>query len=356
MSSITLPSNFNYQILIAHAASSLDVLLSNSSYSSIFILVDENTEKHCLPHIVGIPALNSAKIIRVQSGEKNKSWESSSQIFEHLIEGGADRQSILVNLGGGMIGDIGGFCASIYMRGIRFVQVPTSLLSMVDASVGGKLGIDFNSYKNLLGAISNPMEVIIDPAFLNTLPDIELLSGWAEMMKHGLIASKQHWNQLINSESIQSAAIKDLIMQSLAIKALIVEEDPLEQGRRRLLNAGHTIGHAIESYYLARDQPLPHGLAIAAGLRVEAYIASEMLHLKTQNRDEIWRAIDKFFPLIQLHLDMLDELLKYVGRDKKMDAGKLRFVFLEDIGRASFDQLLDMESLRKLLIMYIQQQ
>lgn len=356
MSSITLPSNFNYKILIADAVSSIDALLSNSSYSSIFILVDENTEKHCLPYIAGIPSMDSAKIIRVQSGEKNKSWASCSQIFEHLIEGGADRQSILINLGGGMVGDMGGFCASIYMRGIRFIQVPTTLLAMVDASVGGKLAIDFNSYKNLLGTISSPMEVIIDPTFLGTLPNIELLSGWAEMMKHGLIASQQHWNQLINSESVHTAVIKDLIIQSLAIKAVIVEEDPLEQGRRRLLNAGHTIGHAIESYCLAKDQPLPHGLAIAAGLRVEAYIAFEMLHLTQQSRDEIWRAIDKFFPLVQLHLDMLDELLHYVGRDKKMDAGKLRFVFLEDIGRASFDQLLDMESLRKLLIMYIQQQ
>ena len=233
----------NYSVWIGeNSISKLDV----SQYSKIGILVDENTKEFCLPLLSEI---KKSVIIEIKSGEENKNIDSCNLIWEALTKNCFDRNSLLINLGGGVIGDMGGFCASTYKRGIEFIQIPTSLLAMVDASVGGKLGVDFNGLKNQVGLFSNPKSVIINPKFLETLPEDELRSGFAEVVKHALIVDKNLWNHLKNNP-FQDLYWEEIIESSVQIKNKIVMSDPKEKGERKKLNFGHTFGHAIESYYL----------------------------------------------------------------------------------------------------------
>lgn len=239
--------------------------LCQKDYSRKFILVDENTISHCLPVLMmNVPSLARAEVIEIESGEKNKNIDIAIRLWEVLTELQADRRSVLLNLGGGVIGDIGGFVASTFKRGIDFLNVPTSLLAQVDASVGGKVGIDLNGLKNQIGVFKNPASVYIYPDFLKTLPKREVLAGFAEMLKHGLVLDEGHFYELKAFDLSRIDHLEALIMRSVHLKNEIVLDDPKEKNQRKLLNFGHTIGHALETYALENMTfSLPHGEAVA---------------------------------------------------------------------------------------------
>ena len=322
----------NYSVWIGQdALSNLDI----SSYSKVAILVDENTKEFCLPLLSD---LKKSVIIEIKSGEKNKNIDSCNFIWEKLTENHFDRNSLLINLGGGVIGDIGGFCASTYKRGIDFIQIPTSLLAMVDASVGGKSGIDFNGLKNQIGLFSNPISVIINPKFLKTLPENQLESGFAEVVKHALISDKDLWESIRNS-LLKDLNWEDVIETSVKIKNNIVVADPKENGERKKLNFGHTFGHAIESYYLQKETPILHGEAIFMGIILE----SELSSFSYAEKNQIKNYILSNFQLP--HLPSKSELLNFIRNDKKNLDGKINFSLLNEIGNCTINNLFSEDEL-----------
>ena len=250
--------NYTIQFQNSHFLQ-LQEQLAAAQYSKIFVLVDSNTKNHCLPILK--KALNNVALtsILIEAGEAHKNINTCQRIWNALIQQRADRNAVLLNLGGGVIGDMGGFCASTFKRGIDFIQIPTTLLAQVDASIGGKLGIDFALVKNSIGLFKNPKGVYLHPAFFNTLPKAELYSGFAEIIKHTLIADEHYWEQLLSFNNLEQNDWEPVIKQSLLVKKRIVEQDPLEKGIRKSLNFGHTIGHAVESLSWETTQPLLHG-------------------------------------------------------------------------------------------------
>ncbi len=243
--------------------------LEGKDYSAVAVITDKNTRKDCYPRVKEL--LPRHLLITVQEGEGNKNLDTCTIIWNKLTEAEFDRHALVINLGGGVIGDMGGFCASTYKRGIDFIQVPTTLLAQVDASVGGKLGIDFQGFKNHIGVFTQPRAVLIDSAFLATLPERELRSGFAEVIKHCLIRDRQMWNKIRKTE-LDDMPMKELISHSVETKKAVVNEDPTEKGLRKILNFGHTIGHAVETFHLEKNRLL-HGEAIAIGIICESYIA-----------------------------------------------------------------------------------
>src|SRR6201996_7947995 len=277
----------SYTIYFDDSLAELAEFVKRGNYSRVFILTDDNTGEHCLPlvqkHFEGS---DNYDLIEVASGEENKNIDFCTGIWKMLIDFGADRKALMINLGGGVVSDLGGFAASTFKRGIDFVHVPTTLLSQVDASVGGKTGIDIDSIKNIIGTFTQPKAVFIEYSFIETLPARQILSGLAEMLKHGLIADAAYWEMLKNSDLKKPGA--DLIYLSIAIKNRVVIEDPHEKGIRKSLNFGHTIGHAIETYSLLNDKdPLSHGEAIAIGMICEAYLAHQKVGLSADELKDI---------------------------------------------------------------------
>jgi 3-dehydroquinate synthase len=264
---------------------------NESRYSKLFILVDEKTLEYCYPRLAAhIPAFKDAEIIEIESGENSKNIEVCTQIWATLSDYGADRQSLIINLGGGVIGDMGGFIASVFKRGIGFINIPTTLLSQVDASVGGKVAVDLNHIKNEIGLFSNPSAVFIGTTFLQTLDERQLLSGFAEMIKHALISDEIYWKKIKEADIFDFEKIDPLIETSIHIKNKIVQEDPFEKNNRKALNFGHTIGHAIESYFLLKQnsrKQLLHGEAIAVGMICEAYLSNRIVKLPNDTLEEI---------------------------------------------------------------------
>lgn len=309
--------------------------LAVSSYSKVAILVDENTKRDCLNKL---PAIENSIVIEIQSGEDNKNITTCNFIWEQLTKIHFDRNALLINLGGGVIGDMGGFCASTYKRGIDFIQIPTTLLAMVDASVGGKLAVDFDGLKNQIGVFNNPHSVIINPEFLNTLPENELKSGFAEVVKHALIADKNLWNKII-STSFNELIWKEIIETSIQIKNKIVASDPFEKGDRKKLNFGHTFGHAIESYYLEKETPILHGEAVFMGMILEI----ELAPISEENKQEIKNYILSNFSLP--YTPKKSNLYQYLINDKKNKEGKINFSLLKKIGDCSTDNLLKLDEL-----------
>src|ERR1700758_1124811 len=267
--------SISYPIYFTNTLTELADFVKKGNYSRFFVLTDENTGKHCLPVLrEHIDELDNYDIIEINAGEESKSIDFCVGVWKMLIDFGADRQSLLINLGGGVISDMGGFAASTFKRGIDFVHVPTTLLSQVDASVGGKTGIDLDNIKNIIGTFTQPKAVFIEHEFLRTLPPRQILSGLAEMLKHGLIADATYWNELKYSDLDNPSAA--LVYHSIEIKNKVVIADPHEKGIRKSLNFGHTVGHAIETYSLMNDKdPLSHGEAIAVGMICEAYISHQ---------------------------------------------------------------------------------
>lgn len=306
------------------------------------ILVDENTKHFCLPLLK-----SGAPIIEIESGEENKTLGTCEIIWKRMTDLGFSRKSLIINLGGGVIGDMGGFAASTYKRGISFINIPTTLLSQVDASIGGKLGIDFGSLKNHLGIFNNPDAVIISTDFLKTLPERELKSGFAEIIKHALIKDSEQWEYLKNN-SFEELDWEQLIPNSICIKHEVVLEDPLEGGLRKILNYGHTLGHAIESYYLHTDQRLLHGEAIAIGMLLENQLSANLGYLTADECDEISELIGRYYP-INHKIPSFEKIEGLLIQDKKNANSKLSFSLLDGIGSCRYDVHVEAEMLRKLL-------
>jgi 3-dehydroquinate synthase len=319
----------------------LQQFLAEQHYSKLFILVDTNTNENCLPHFLSLLATeNEIEIIEIEPGEAFKSIETCVQIWESLTELGGDRKSLLINVGGGVITDIGGFVASTFKRGIDFINVPTTLLGMVDASVGGKNGVDLGNLKNQIGVIQSPKAVLIDTLYLETLPANQLRSGLAEMVKHGLIFDKAYWEKFNDLGNLSAEDLDELIHQSVVIKNTIVSQDPTENGIRKALNFGHTLGHAIESYFLENDSKttLLHGEAIAAGMIMESYLSLQKKLITTEEYHRIKTLLKSIFETIQFEENDLKPILDLLIHDKKNEFGKVQFALLDGIGKIKINE------------------
>lgn len=321
------------------ALSQLNEYLDNKKISSQFILVDENSLQHCLPELMAnVPRLAGAEIIEIESGEENKTVQISEQIWKVLANFNADRHALMVNLGGGVISDIGGFVAATYKRGIRSVNVPTTLLAQVDASFGGKCGVDLGNLKNVVGAFSNPEGVYILPSLLRTLSKRHLLCGVAEMIKHALVKDEVYWHDLKTAEIMDLAVLGRLIERSITLKNQVVLEDPMEQGLRKVLNFGHTIGHALESLSIERpEKALMHGEAVAIGMICETWISFKLNKLSEDQMQDITKNIYELFPRFDLSELAHHRLIELMRNDKKNRNGQIRFTLLNGIGSAEVD-------------------
>ncbi len=312
--------------------------LASKNYSKLFILVDENTHNHCLPRFMGnIEGDYDFEIIEIEAGEINKNIETCTQVWEVLSELDADRKSAMINLGGGVVTDLGGFVASCFKRGIDFINVPTTLLAMVDASVGGKTGVDLGSLKNQIGVINQPELVLVDPLFLNTLDERQLQSGFAEMLKHGLISDANYWSTLKNVAGFKE--IDSLIHTSVSIKNEVVVKDPTEQHLRKILNYGHTLGHAVESYFLEHPdyELLLHGEAIAVGMILEAYLSHKLTGLPLAELEDIKETFLSRYKKVSFTKADIESILSLLKFDKKNSHGNINFVLLHAIGEPAID-------------------
>lgn len=332
----------SYDIVFnANGYERLNEFLTTANYSKIFVFVDENTHEHCLPAFLGELSVETPlDIIEIPEGEAHKTIDTCVQVWEALAESGADRKGLILNLGGGVVTDLGGFIASTFKRGMDFINVPTSLLAMVDASVGGKTGVDLGTLKNLVGVINNPKMVLIDASFLASLPQNEMRSGLAEIYKHGLIADPAYWNKLTDFATLTSNDLNQIIYESVIIKNTIVLEDPKEQNARKTLNFGHTLGHAIESYCLGHETrtTLLHGEAIAIGMILECYISSKLTGLTTESLEEITTTLIEMYDSVHFDTSEIESIIEFLKYDKKNDNGKINFVLLEAIGSPVIDQ------------------
>jgi 3-dehydroquinate synthase len=346
----TIQSN-NYNIYFNDSLAEVAKFVEQGKYSRFFILTDENTGKHCLPLLREKLNTDNFDLIEINAGEESKDIDFCIGVWKMLIDFGADRQSLLINLGGGVISDLGGFAASTFKRGIDFVHVPTTLLSQVDASVGGKTGIDIDSIKNIIGTFTQPKAVFIEYRFLKTLPARQILSGTAEMLKHGLICDAAYWHQLKTSDLANPTA--DLVYTSVQIKNKVVLEDPHEKNIRKSLNFGHTIGHAVETYSLINDKDsLSHGEAIAIGMICEAYLSHKKAGLSAAELTEITEVLMNLYPRYTLKKEYNDTLLEYMLKDKKNSNGKINCTLLDAIGQFKIDNVCTAEELVEALKYY----
>lgn len=321
------------------ALARLPETLQEKDYSSTFILVDTNTEKYCLPEFIKQSGLTQVQVICMPAGEENKHLQTCETLWNQLSNLGADRNSALINLGGGVVTDLGGFLACTFKRGIDFYNIPTTLLAMVDASVGGKTGIDLGPLKNQIGIIQEPQQVIIDTMWLSTLAQAEIKSGFAEMLKHGLIADAPYWKKLKKLNQLDAATLSTFIKPSVAIKKAVVLKDPREKKLRKILNFGHTLGHAIESYFLTHTQKkrLLHGEAIAIGMVLESFLSIHCCDFDPSEAQEIKTCFSNFYAHVTLTKTDYEGILKMLRHDKKNKAGRINFVLLKAIGSPEID-------------------
>ncbi|GAA4937444.1 3-dehydroquinate synthase [Algibacter agarivorans] len=323
---------------------SLNKHLKENNFSKIFILVDENTHQHCLPFFLEKLETHVAiEIIEIESGEINKTIDTCVGVWNTLSELDADRKSLMINIGGGVITDLGGFVACTFKRGIAYINVPTTLLSMVDASVGGKTGVDLGHLKNQIGVISNPNLVLIDTQFLDTLDTNQMRSGLAEMLKHGLITGEGYWNKFQNLSKLNLDDLDELIHESVIIKRNVVEEDPFENGLRKTLNFGHTLGHAIESYFLSNENKttLLHGEAIIVGMILACYISTELTGFPEQTTKDIKKLFMSYYGKVTIDKSEYATIINLLKYDKKNNHGNINFVLLESIGNPEIDCIVD---------------
>ena len=323
-------------------------------HDKLFILVDEHTRELCLPLISGFGYLNDANIITIGAEDVHKNVETLVHVWQSLGDGGASRHSLMINLGGGMVTDLGGFAASTFKRGIKYINIPTTLLAMVDASVGGKTGINFNGLKNEIGVFSPAEYVLIDTEFLKSLDTRNLLSGYAEMLKHGIISTTEHWAELLNFNmmDIDYKALQALVAKSVQIKEGIVAEDPFEKGIRKALNLGHTAGHAFESLALETNRPVLHGYAVAWGIVCELYFS----HLRTGfPKDKLRQTVQfikDYYGVFTFDCKQYDRLYQFMTHDKKNNAGIINFTLMGEIGDIRINQSANQEEIFEMLDFY----
>lgn len=325
----------------------------SSEFSKIFILVDENTQQYCLPTFLGsVPAISDYELLEIPFGEESKSIDIANQLWQVLMELGADRKSLLINLGGGVVSDLGGFVAGTYMRGIEYLNVPTSLLAQVDASAGGKTGIDLGNVKNAVGLFVSPAAVFVFPQFIDTLHPEEIKSGYAEILKHGLIKDADHFFHAMEEPELGTDSFISLIGRSIEIKNSVVKEDPKEAGLRKILNFGHTVGHAFEALLLPTDRPITHGEGVAAGMMVETVLSLNHNGLPQREADGILQGLHALYGQLPVSSQFIPDLLDLMSKDKKNRGGSLRFSLLKDIGECSYDVEVPREAVEEVLKEY----
>ena len=315
----------------------LNELIRSKKYSSIFLLVDENSLEYCYPNFFPLLEVDDKiEIIEIKSGEIHKNIHTCLNVWNELTKLNADRKSLLISLGGGVITDLGGFVASTYKRGIDFVNIPTTLLSMVDASIGGKTGVDLGVVKNQIGMFANPELVIVDSHYLTTLDEREKCSGMAEILKYGLIYDYKVIHKLKQTNNFN---INDLIHRSIAVKNEIVLQDPKENNIRKILNFGHTLGHAIESYFLESDDKdsLTHGESIAIGMVCESYLSNKILQFPKDKVTEVKNIVENMYKKVVIETMDYQGILNLLKHDKKNTSGQVNFVLLKDYEQYQID-------------------
>ena len=332
--------------------------ISECEHDKVFVLTDETTAKTCWPVIADYFCLREAQLISIPATDSHKTVESLSHVWSCLQKGGATRHSCMINLGGGMVTDLGGFAASTFKRGFNFINIPTTLLSMVDASVGGKTGVNFGGLKNEIGVFNDAEFVILDTKFLKTLDNENIRSGYAEMLKHGLISDEAHWAQLLLfplDEATQPKHLQELqtlVAHSVGIKQRIVNEDPRENGIRKALNLGHTVGHAFESFSMRHTdtrQPLLHGYAVAFGLICELYLSCVKTGFPTDKMRQTVQFIHQNYGTMNITCDDYDELIELMTHDKKNIADTINFTLLGEIGDIRINQTATKEEIKEAL-------
>lgn len=323
----------DYNIHVGDIWDAFNTFLKEKAYQKIIVIVDDNTALHCLPILNNQTQRNDFHIIQIPAGEIHKNIATCRIIWQQMMDLEADRNALTINLGGGVIGDMGGFCASTFKRGMDFVQMPTTLLSQVDASIGGKLGIDFMQIKNSIGLFNNPKAIFIDPIFLKTLSPREIRSGFAEIVKHSLIADQEQWYELQQIDNFEQVNWAQLLIPSLLIKKKIVEIDPFEKDLRKALNFGHTIGHAIEGLTLKTDQRLLHGEAIAIGMICETYLSQRRLNLPLKDAEQISEFILRVYGKPTITSSDYSNFIELMKNDKKNEGKQINFSLISAPGK-----------------------
>ena len=341
-------------ILSENIGESLSAAIGNVAHDRLFVLTDETTLKLCWPLVSELPCLAEAQMITIGATDENKTLESLSHVWTELQRGGATRHSLMLNLGGGMVTDLGGFAASTFKRGIAYINVPTTLLSMVDASVGGKTGINFGGLKNEIGVFNCARSVILDTTFLRTLDYENLASGYAEMLKHGLISNVETWAELMRFDLQQTdyELLRTMVAKSVAVKERIVDEDPLEHGIRKALNLGHTVGHAFESLAMAENRTVLHGYAVAWGLVCELYLSVRHTGFP---KDKLWQTLQfvkENYGKFSFDCKQYDRLYELMTHDKKNTAGVVNFTLLGEVGDIRINQTATREEIFDMLDFY----
>lgn len=325
--------------------------MAECEHDKIFILTDQTTHDMCLPKLQNFLCLKGAQSIVIKAGDTNKTLDSLAEVWTALSQGGATRHSLMINLGGGMVTDLGGFAASTFKRGIDFINIPTTLLAMVDASVGGKTGINFGGLKNEIGVFSDSKFVIINTQFLDTLDHDNICSGYAEMLKHGLISDNKHWAELVGFNLAQPdlAQLQRMVAESIKVKERIVTEDPHEHGIRKALNLGHTVGHALESFAMKHGRPVLHGYAVAYGMVCELYLSARKTDFPTDKMHQTVRFILDHYGRLPYTCDDYPELLELMRHDKKNTSGIINFTLLGGIGDIRINQTATKEEIEEAL-------
>ena len=325
--------------------------IAECEHDKIFILTDQTTHDMCLPKLQNFLCLKGAQSIVIKAGDTNKTLDSLAEVWTALSQGGATRHSLMINLGGGMVTDLGGFAASTFKRGIDFINIPTTLLAMVDASVGGKTGINFGGLKNEIGVFSDSKFVIINTQFLDTLDHDNICSGYAEMLKHGLISDNKHWAELVGFNLAQPdlAQLQRMVAESIKVKERIVTEDPHEHGIRKALNLGHTVGHALESFAMKHGRPVLHGYAVAYGMVCELYLSARQTGFPTDKMHQTVRFILDHYDRLPYTCDDYPELLELMRHDKKNTSGIINFTLLGGIGDIRINQTATKEEIEEAL-------
>ncbi len=311
-------------IFVGDLAQNFQNWLKTKNYSRVVVLADVNTSRFCLPIFLEKTGLENVSLIEIPAGESHKNLETCQAVWQKMMAEKLDRGTLILLLGGGVVGDLGGFCAATFKRGVDFVQIPTTLLSMTDAAIGGKLGIDFQSFKNMVGVFRHPAAVFADPDFLKTLPPRELISGFGEVIKHACIGSPGLLNRIEKMENLAQADWPKILPKSMSVKIRVVKIDPEERGLRAILNFGHSIGHAIESYFLEKEKPLLHGEAVAVGMICETFLQNP------KRAEKLAQLIFRFFPKIDLPENFFPEIWEMMQHDKKNQSGRVRMMLPSD--------------------------
>lgn len=332
----------------------LQSIVENYPAGKVFLLMEENTKKLCLPVIEEVVDQFNIKTVVIKAGEENKKISSVETVWQFLSLEGADRKSLLINLGGGMLTDLGGFAASTFKRGLDFVNIPTTLLAQVDASLGGKTGFNFNGLKNEIGVFNEPVAVIINTNFLKTIDYANFISGYAEMVKHAFIKSTDHWAELqeYDLNNINYEALQEIIAHSVAVKEWFVMNDPTEKGIRKALNLGHTVGHAFESFAMTEGRPILHGHAVVYGMIVELYLSAKKCGFDQNQLKDISNWLNDIYGKFEFTEADYDALYKLMTHDKKNEAGRINFTLIPEIGKVEINQDCTKEEIAQALEFY----